>query len=68
MNEIGVTAAGQLIDPLIQGLFLLDSQPELFRHFEPVNGWGSFEGFVMFVENYLDECIKHPTAKVQVCR
>ncbi len=67
-DEIGVTVAGQLIEPLREGLDLLRSDPEHFKQFNADNGWGLYEHFVPFVENYLNACIENPTARVGVSR
>ena len=60
-DEIGITKAKELIDPLREGLHKLKSEPEMYKAFNPSNGWGSYEGLVRFVSNYLDACCKLPT-------
>lgn len=67
-EEIGVTQARQLIDPLKAGLALLKSDPERFRAFDAPNGWGKYENFVPFVEKYLAACEANPDAAVTVSR
>ena len=67
-DEIGITHAVQLIEPLRTGLLLLRRDPERFRAFNPPNGWGDYDGLVHFVANYLDACEKHPNAEVDVSR
>ena len=63
-EEVGITKAGQLIKPLQEGLALLKSDPERFKHLNPENGWGSYEGLVEFVEKYLEACVESPDAEV----
>src|ERR1700690_72680 len=41
-DEIGIEKAAQLIEPLKEGLQLLESKPEHFQQFNPQNGWGSY--------------------------
>ena len=65
-DEIGVTHARQLIEPLEVGLALLRSDPDRFRKFNPVNGWGNYEGLVSFVRDYLAACREYPDAMVRV--
>lgn len=65
-EEIGITHAAQLIAPLTDGLALLRSDPERFERFNPVNAWGSYEGLVRFVVEYLEACTSYPTAEVSV--
>jgi len=67
-DEIGITLAAQLIDPLSHGLQELCRDPERFLPLNPPNGWGSYEVLVSFVENYLLACIKYPAATVDVWR
>ena len=67
-DEINVTKAAQLIEPLRAGLALLKSDPERFKKFDADNGWGLYIHFVPFVEKYLQECVKYPGAEVRVSR
>lgn len=67
-DEIGVTRASELIEPLAAGLAKLRSEPEHYRVHNPPNGWGSYEGLVRFIAEYLDACRAHPEATVRVSR
>lgn len=67
-DEVGVTKAEQLINPLSLGLLKLRSDPARFKEFNPLNGWGTYEGLVTFVSNYLDACKEYPDATVSACR
>jgi len=67
-DEMGITKAKQLIEPLTEGLALLESDPEGFRALNPANGWGDYEGLVRFVSNYLKACKSYPDATVRVSR
>jgi hypothetical protein len=67
-EEIGITTAEQLIEPLSVGLALLKSDPAHFKTFDAPNGWGLYEHFVPFVEKYLDACRENPDATVSACR
>jgi len=67
-EEIGITKAAQLIDPLRDGLALLESDPERFKALNPSNGWGSYESLVEFVRKYLAACEKYPQARIKVSR
>lgn len=67
-DEHGIDTAKQLIEPLRQGLHLLKLNPEEYKKYNPENGWGSYEGLVTFVEEYLDACYKYPDAKVTADR
>ena len=67
-DEINVTYAHQLIQPLSDGLVLLKSDPERFKRHNPLNGWGSYEGLIAFVEKYLSACKEYPQATIRVSR
>lgn len=60
--------AADIVVPLEDGLIKLKENPERFKTFNPDNGWGSYEGFVKFVESYLAACRQHPSAKIEVSR
>lgn len=67
-DEIDIKKAKDLIEPLKDGLALLQSEPERFKAFNPSNGWGDYEGFVRFVGGYLTACCWFPEASVSVWR
>lgn len=56
--------AGQLIQPLREGLARLIAEPTYYRQWNPPNKWGNYEGLVEFVRKYLDACKVHPDADV----
>ena len=62
------TIVKELIEPLRQGLHNLKIEPERYKKFNPENGWGSYDGLVKFVENYLNACYEYPDADVKVSR
>lgn len=67
-EEVGVTRAYQLIEPLTAGLERLESDPAKYREFNPPNGWGSYEGLISFIKQYLAACQANPTCAVRVWR
>lgn len=67
-DEIGVTKAAELIEPLKQGLAMMKSDPERFKAHNPPNGWGTYDGFVRWLEDYISACIENPDADVRVSR
>lgn len=67
-EEIGITKAGQLIEPLANAIALMQSDPERFKKFDASNGWGIYEQFVPWVENYRAACALNPDANVSVSR
>lgn len=67
-DEIGITRAKELIEPLTAGLALLRDDPETFKAHNPLNGWGDYDGLVAFVADYLEACKSYPEAAVRVSR
>ena len=67
-EELGITKAKQLIEPLRAGLVVLQNDPEQFKKLNPSNGWGSYEGLVAFVAAYVSACEEYPEADVSVSR
>jgi hypothetical protein len=67
-EEIGITKAAQLIEPLHAALVLMRADPARFEALNPENGWGSYEDFVPWVEAYLRACEENPDATVAVSR
>lgn len=67
-DEISITKAKQLVEPLQAGLMRLRSEPEKFKAFNPSNGWGDYDGLVAFVDDYLGACLANPDADVRVSR
>ncbi len=67
-DEIGITKASQLIEPLQMGFDYLTNHREHCQQFNPSNGWGTYEGLVSFVEKYLQACRENPDADVTVSR
>lgn len=67
-EKIGITKAGQLIEPLQAGLDLMKSDPDRFKKFDAENGWGTYEQFIPWIEAYLEACRDWPEATVSASR
>lgn len=67
-EEIGITKAGELIEPLRNGLNALTESPSRFDEYRPENGWGSYAGLVEYVARYIEACRKYPDAEIRVSR
>ena len=67
-EELGITKASQLVEPLTAGLARLKAEPKKFKAYNASNGWGTYENFVPFVEQYLEACKRIPEATVRVSR
>ena len=60
--------AKDIVEMLDEGWNILFSNPELFKKFNPENGWGSYEGLCNFVYNYRNACWDSPDAEIGVSR
>lgn len=67
-EELHITKASQLIEPLEEGLALLKGDPIRFIELDAANGWGTYEDFVPWIEKYLAACIENPDANISVWR
>ena len=67
-EEIGITHARQLIDPLRAATRDMLARPDHYRQFNPANGWGEYEGLVAFCRRVADSCEEHPDAEIEVSR
>jgi len=56
--------AKTLIPYLEKGLEELKAKPEYFKTFDSPNGWGIYEHFLPFVEDYLNACKQYPDSIV----
>jgi len=63
-DEIDINKASELINPIAIALKDIKSNPDKYKKLNPENGWGTYEGFVKFVQEYLDACIKYPNAHI----
>ena len=67
-ENLDITIASGLVLGLSKGLDLLKSDPERFKKFDSPNGWGMYEHFVPFVEDYLAACEAHPKASINISK
>lgn len=64
-EEIGITSASQMIEPLEKGIKELESNPDKYKSLNPPNGWGSYEDFVRFCKVVLERCREYPDATIE---
>ncbi len=67
-EELGIEKASELIEPIREGLRKLKADPSYFKQFNASNGWGLYQHFVPFVEDYLRACEEYPDAFVSASR
>ena len=67
-GEQGWTHARDLIEPLRDGLAILQTDHARLQEFNPANGWGNYDLLVRFTADYLVACERWPDAEVRVSR
>ena len=67
-EEHGLYFARELAQYLEEGYMNLTSHPEVYKEYNPENGWGSYEGLVKFVYEYWQACKQYPDSEVRANR
>ncbi len=67
-EEINAKHAGDIIEIVESGLSKMKESPELYKVFDAPNGWGTYEQFIPWIEEYLEACKKHPKAIIEISR
>lgn len=67
-EEIGITHAKELIQPIKDALTKLKSNPEIYRYYDDPKGWGTLDQFVPWLEEFLKACQENPKATVKASR
>lgn len=67
-EESQTILAKELIPAIENGLKALKADPKGYKKFDSPNGWGLYENFVPFVEDYLNACKEYPEAIVKTDR
>ena len=65
-EEIGITKAGELIEPLKVGLKDMINRPVFYKQFDASNGWGTYDDFIPWIKEYLNACIEYPESIIHV--
>ena len=67
-EENDITCAGDIVEKLTSGLDDMKANPKKYEAFNASNGWGLYEHFVPFIQEYLDACRRHPKASIHTWR
>ncbi len=67
-DEIGITHAKQLIEPLRTAIAAMEADPPRFERHNASNGWGLYEHFLPWLKKYLAACEEFPESTVRVSR
>ena len=67
-EEIGAKQAKDISESVENGLALMKAEPDRFKEFNSPNGWGMYEHFIPWIEEYLEAMKRYPNAKISVSR
>jgi hypothetical protein len=67
-EEINAELAEDISPIVEEGLNKMKEDPDHFRQFDSSNGWGTYDGFITFLEELLEALKEYPLAKLGVCR
>ena len=67
-EEHNIKTAEQLIVPLRRAILEMKADPKRFEKHNASNGWGLYEHFLPWLEEYLAACEKMPDATVSANR
>ena len=67
-EEANPSRAHEIISVLEKGLADLKARPKHYEKFNSSNGWGMYDNFVPFVENYLNALKQYPDADIDIWR
>lgn len=67
-EEIGAKYAKDIIPLLEKGIEDMKARPGHYRQFDSSNGWGVYDDFMPWLDNYLEACRKYPDAVIEVSR
>ena len=67
-EEIGAIKAKDILPLLEKGYSDMKARPEYYKQFDSPNGWGLYEHFLPWVEEYLQACKENPECEIYVSR
>ena len=65
-EELDITKASELIEPLTKGILDMKARPDHYKQFNAANGWGTYEQFIPWLEKLLTACEENPDAAIEV--
>jgi len=67
-EELDITKAGELVEPLRTGMAAMCAEPSKFEALNASNGWGTYEQFLPWIAKYFEACAANPDATVRASR
>jgi len=62
------TKAKEAIKPLKNGIKDMKDKPKHYKQFSASNGWGTYEQFIPWLEDYLKACEENPEALIYISK
>lgn len=63
-EENGIKTLGEITKAVERGLYRMKNEPELFKTFSAKNGWGTYEQFIPWLEEFIEDTKEHPNALI----
>jgi hypothetical protein len=67
-EEINCTKAKHILPMLKDGITVLKADREHYEKFNASNGWGLYEHFLPWLEEYAKACDEFPEARINISR
>lgn len=71
-EECGIVTAAEIADVLRPALEDMRARPEYYRQFDAENGWGTYDQFVPWLDEYLHQCeawpLRRPEHRLRAAR
>lgn len=64
--ESGYKQAKDIIEPLSNGIVVMENDRVRFTKLNAPNGWGTYENFLPWLKKYLAACQEYPKALISV--
>lgn len=68
INQFHGEKAGDCISLLQSALTDMEAEPDKYRHLNPANGYGNYEGAFSFLRDLLQVCRERPHGDVEIFR
>ena len=67
-DEINVKCAKEIVKTLEFGLRMMLQNPDVYRKLDAPNGWGTYNDFIPWLQEYIEACRNYPDATIEVSR
>lgn len=66
LRDLQDRLADDIIPDLRRAIAAMQDRPTEFKQLNPENGWGTYEGALSFFQAFLQDCLSHPKATVNI--